>query len=95
MLVCRDAAELVTDYLERTLPPRAWLGVRWHLFRCDMCRNYYAQMRATVALLGNTPAEAPPAGTEARLLATLPGGMGPGRAGRGGLPPPSAPEDLA
>ena len=51
MPTCRDMSELVTDYLERALPLRTRVDVRWHLFRCPACQRYYAQMRQTVRLL--------------------------------------------
>ena len=67
-------SELVTDYLERTLPPRAWLGARWHLGICGACRAYFAQMRETVGLLGRLPHQPPSPGAEDRVLASLPPG---------------------
>lgn len=72
MPTCRDMSELVTDYLERALPPRTRLGVRWHLAICGACRAYFAQMRDTVGLLGRLPHQPPSPGTEARVLANLP-----------------------
>lgn len=72
MVMCRDAAEMVTDYLEKSLRPRDWLGLRWHLHRCDMCRNYYAQMRATIALLADAPVPPPTPEVEAAAMAARP-----------------------
>jgi hypothetical protein len=60
-------SELVTDYLERTLPWRTWMDARWHLVWCPMCRAYYDQMRKTVALLHTTRLPGPPPDEEARL----------------------------
>lgn len=51
MLACRDVSELVTDYLERSMPVRLRLAVRWHLARCGACRNYVDQMRKMIVLL--------------------------------------------
>ena len=76
MPTCRDMSELVTDYLERALPARTWLGVRWHLVLCGACRAYFAQMRETVGLLGRLPRQAPPPGAEDKILAGLPPGPG-------------------
>lgn len=67
-------SELVTDYLERALPPRTRLGVRWHLVLCGACRAYFSQMRDTVGLLGRLPHQPPSPGTEDRVLANLPPG---------------------
>lgn len=72
MPTCREMSELVTDYLERALPPRTWAGARWHLVLCGACRNYFAQMRGTVGLLARLPGQPPPPGAEERLLASLP-----------------------
>ena len=66
---CRDMSELVTDYMEHSLPPRAWLGARWHLVLCPACRRYYDQMRQTIRLLAKHPLPPPALGAEAELLA--------------------------
>lgn len=76
MPTCREMSELVTDYLERALPVRAWAGVRCHLVVCRACRSYFAQMRATVGLLAGLPRSPPPPEAEASLLARLPSGNG-------------------
>jgi len=68
MLVCRDVTELVSDYLERTLPLRGRLAVRLHLLRCDACRRYIDQMRKTVRLLGRGRLAAPSRELEDRLI---------------------------
>ena len=50
--MCQKAVELVTDYLEGALsePDRARFEA--HLAECPHCRQYRAQMRATIAALG-------------------------------------------
>ena len=68
MLKCRDVTELTTDYLEGKLPAATWLGMRWHLFICSMCRAYLDQLRKTMRLLGSGTLPAPDSATEARLL---------------------------
>ena len=60
MLKCREVSELATDYMERALPVRQWLGVRVHLFLCSMCRAYIDQLRKTAALLHGRPLPPPP-----------------------------------
>jgi predicted anti-sigma-YlaC factor YlaD len=71
MPVCREMSELVTDYLERTLPLRVWAAARWHLMLCPACRRYYAQMRQTIRLLTGRHLTPPDPATEASLLANL------------------------
>ena len=68
MPTCRDMSELVTDYLERRLPLRGWLGARWHLLQCDACRHYYDQMRRTIRLLAASTLSPPSAEVEDRVL---------------------------
>ena len=71
MPACREMSELVTDYLERTLPLRTWLGARWHLLLCPACQRYYAQMRQAVRLLRSRPLPPPEPAAEAEMLARL------------------------
>jgi hypothetical protein len=68
VLKCREVTELATDYMERALPVRLWLGVGLHLFLCSMCRAYLDQLRKTVTLLHGRPLPHPPRDVEARLL---------------------------
>ncbi len=67
MLKCRDVSELATDYMERALPVRPWLGVRFHLLLCGMCRAYIDQLRKTAALLHGRAMPPPPPEVEANL----------------------------
>jgi predicted anti-sigma-YlaC factor YlaD len=60
-------SELVTDYLERVVPIRKRLDMRWHLFRCEACRRYYDQMRRTISLLRRMAPNPPGTGTEDRI----------------------------
>jgi anti-sigma factor RsiW len=48
-------AELVTDYLEGTLPWTSKLGAGWHLFQCKACSRYFDQFRRTIRLLADAP----------------------------------------
>jgi anti-sigma factor RsiW len=60
-LVCQQAVELVTDYLEGVLPSAQRRRLEAHLARCDACTEYLAQMRATIALAGSiTPEDLTP-----------------------------------
>jgi anti-sigma factor RsiW len=56
-LTCRDFVELVTDYLEGRLGPRARARFEEHLALCPGCDAYLEQMRATLAALGRLPEE--------------------------------------
>jgi anti-sigma factor RsiW len=51
-LVCREAVELVTDYLEGTLTRRQRRRFEKHLRACPHCRAYLDQIRATIAAVG-------------------------------------------
>lgn len=60
-LVCRQAVELVTDYLEGTLSARARRRFEAHLAACPHCTEYLAQIRATIELTGSvTPDDLTP-----------------------------------
>jgi predicted anti-sigma-YlaC factor YlaD len=61
-------AELVTDYLERTLPLRLRLDANVHLLLCSACRHYFDQMRKTVGFLGRMPRSAPDRAVEEQLV---------------------------
>jgi anti-sigma factor RsiW len=51
-LMCRNAVELMTDYLEGALSPPDTAAFEGHLARCAACMRYLDQMRATVTALG-------------------------------------------
>jgi anti-sigma factor RsiW len=56
-LVCREAVELVTDYLEGALAERDRRRLEGHLSDCPHCSEYLAQMRRTLDLLGRIEPE--------------------------------------
>ena len=56
-LVCREAVELVTDYLEGALHGRDLARFEAHLAACPHCSEYLAQMRKTLDALGRIEAE--------------------------------------
>ena len=56
-LVCQQAVELVTDYLEGTLSGRARRRFEAHLVGCPHCTEYLAQMRETIRLAGRLEPE--------------------------------------
>ena len=60
-LVCQQAVELVTDYLEGALSRRARRRFEAHLAVCPHCTEYLAQMRETIRLAGRiTPEDLTP-----------------------------------
>jgi anti-sigma factor RsiW len=51
-LVCREAVELVSDYLEGALSRRDRRRYERHIAGCEHCTEYLAQMRETLRLTG-------------------------------------------
>lgn len=51
-LRCRQAVELVTEYLEGALDPQQSAAYEGHLAECAGCLAYLSQMIASVRLLG-------------------------------------------
>jgi anti-sigma factor RsiW len=51
-LNCKELVELVTEYIEGSLPPAERLRFEEHLLVCSGCRNYLAQMQQTVQAVG-------------------------------------------
>ena len=45
MLVCREAARLITESYQRPLRWRERVALRLHLTVCDACTNFKKQMR--------------------------------------------------
>ena len=56
-VVCQEWTELITDYLEQALPRRLVKAIDRHLAGCPHCTEYLAQMRRTIAVTGELPAE--------------------------------------
>ncbi len=56
-LVCVQAVELVTDYLEGALPRRERERFEAHLRACDGCDEYLRQVEATIRALGTVRPE--------------------------------------
>ena len=51
-IMCRQAVELVTDYLEGALSTRDRARFESHLRDCPHCTEYLDQIRRTIAALG-------------------------------------------
>jgi anti-sigma factor RsiW len=56
-LVCQQAVELVTDYLEGALSRADRRRFESHLAGCPHCTEYLAQMRKTIELSGRVTPE--------------------------------------
>ena len=67
-MTCEELVELVTAYLEDTLPADDRRAFDEHLALCPGCDRYLAQFRQTIDLLGELPEESLPAPARDRLL---------------------------
>jgi anti-sigma factor RsiW len=56
-MTCEEFVELVTAYLEGTLPQEQREAFDEHLALCPGCDTYLAQFRTTIDLLGELPEE--------------------------------------
>jgi anti-sigma factor RsiW len=56
-LACKELVELVTDYMEGTLPPAERARFDTHLTDCPDCVEYVAQMHRTIVAVGLSAAE--------------------------------------
>jgi anti-sigma factor RsiW len=56
-MTCHELVQVVTDYMECTLPDDDQVRLEAHLAECPYCVEYIAQMRQTVQALGRLPAE--------------------------------------
>ena len=67
-MACMELVEVVTEYFEGTLPPRARERLEAHLAECPGCRDYLEQTRQTIKMLGKLPEESITPEAEASLL---------------------------
>jgi anti-sigma factor RsiW len=67
-MTCQALVEVVTEYLEGTLPALEHQRFESHLDGCDGCAAYVDQMRLTIQLLGHFAVEDIPAEEQARLI---------------------------
>ena len=65
---CREIAQLVTDYLEGSLSLCDRIRFQMHLGLCFACRNYFRQMKYTIATLGQLPPDPVPPHVKEELL---------------------------
>ena len=70
-IVCREFAELATDYLEGAMPEPTLELVEEHLAMCDWCRDYLHQIETTARAVAAEPTgqeDAPAEKTLAELV---------------------------
>jgi anti-sigma factor RsiW len=51
-IICQQWVEIVTDYLEGSLPVELHQAADRHLAACPHCREYLRQMRRTIEISG-------------------------------------------
>jgi anti-sigma factor RsiW len=56
-MACQELVEVITNYLEGTLPDRDRRRFEAHLLTCSPCREYVEQMRTTIRLAGRVSVE--------------------------------------
>ncbi|MBE0487233.1 zf-HC2 domain-containing protein [Marinobacter sp.] len=59
MLMCRDLAEIASDYIDGELNRRQSLTVKMHLMMCKDCRTFIGNLRASSNLLSVHSASRP------------------------------------
>jgi len=67
-LVCRQAVELVTDYIEGSMSRADRRRFEVHLSSCPHCTAYLAQMRSTIQLTGRLRSEELPSEVREELV---------------------------
>jgi anti-sigma factor RsiW len=70
-LACVEAVEVITDYLEGTLPAAEARRLERHVETCPGCIEYLEQMRSLGGSLGGLSGDSLPAEMRERLIATF------------------------
>jgi anti-sigma factor RsiW len=65
---CKELVEVITEYLEGTLPPAERARFEQHLAECPGCQTYLEQMRLTIRTLGRLTEESLPSAARQELL---------------------------
>jgi anti-sigma factor RsiW len=68
---CQEMVELVTGYLEGTLPARDAKRFERHIGACENCSRYLEQMRAAIAVTGRARPETLSAAAMDELIAAF------------------------
>lgn len=61
MLSCKKATRLVSEGLDRKMPLRRRVGLRFHVHMCRGCSRYARQITALNGLVSNHHVDEPPA----------------------------------
>jgi anti-sigma factor RsiW len=77
-IACNELVELLTEYLEGTLPPDEVAAIDEHLTGCEACRAYLDQLRTTIDALGSVRTPTLADDTVDALLAAFDREIGPG-----------------
>ena len=67
-VVCQQAVELVTDYIEGSMSRADRRRFETHLSSCPHCTAYLAQMRSTIQLTGQLRSEELPSEVKEELV---------------------------
>ena len=67
-MACAELVEVITDYLEGTLPEQDRQRFEAHLDECPFCVTYLEQMRETIDALGGLSEESLSPETQEQLL---------------------------
>jgi len=65
---CDRSRDLISEFLDKELPPQLSLEVKEHCLACASCRKEFQELRSAVQALRETPREQPPQDLEARIL---------------------------
>jgi len=72
-ITCPELVEVITDYIEGTMPEAERRLFEAHLDECLYCVNYLEQMRQTIAALGELSEESIAPDARDALLETFRG----------------------
>lgn len=75
-LSCKELVELVTEFLEGTLPPSERTRFEMHIAACSGCGAYLRQMRDTLRVAGRLSEESLPEPAREDLLRVFRGWRG-------------------
>jgi anti-sigma factor RsiW len=67
-MTCKELVEVITDYIEGTMPTDDVARFEEHLGECHGCDTYLDQMRLTITALGHLPPESLSGEAERNLL---------------------------
>jgi len=68
MLSCKELTEILTEYMEGSMPFSQRAALRFHLMMCEHCRAYVRQTKMTMKALGKLPVEPMPDPVKEELL---------------------------